>query len=222
MTVELRVFPDAPATLAGFAKGDCEAMTTDNSGLFAERLKLEKPGDAVILPEIISKEPLGPVTRADDMRWHTIVKWVAFALINAEELGVSSKTLPQALQSSKPDVRRLMGVDGALGKMLGLDETWSRRAIEAVGNYAELYERNVGTGSRLGIPRGLNQLWSEGGILYAPPVQIGPQLLQGAPAKAWARAAERIQDGSMDGTSAAARAALIATTWIPQSASSAT
>ncbi len=171
MTVELRVYPDAPATLGGFAKGDCEAMTTDNSGLFAERLKLEKPGDAVILPEIISKEPLGPVTRADDMRWHTIVKWVSFALINAEELGVSSKTLPQALQSAKPDVRRLMGVDGGLGKMLGLDDAWSRRAIEAVGNYAELYERNVGTGSRLGIPRGLNQLWSEGGILYAPPVR---------------------------------------------------
>ncbi len=171
MSVELKVYPDSAATLGGFAKGDCEAMTTDNSGLFAERLKLEKPGDAIILPEIISKEPLGPVTRADDLRWHTIVKWVTFALINAEELGVSSKTLPQALQSTKPDVRRLVGVDGGFGRMLGLDDQWSRRAIEAVGNYAELYERNVGIGSRLGIPRGLNQLWSEGGILYAPPVR---------------------------------------------------
>ncbi len=171
MTVEVRVYPDSAATLGGFAKGDCEAMTTDNSGLFAERLKLEKPADAVILPEIISKEPLGPVTRADDLRWHNVVKWVAFALVNAEELGVSSKTLPQALQSNKPDVRRLLGIEGGLGKMLGLEDAWARRAIEAVGNYAELYERNVGTGSRLGIPRGLNQLWSEGGILYAPPVR---------------------------------------------------
>jgi general L-amino acid transport system substrate-binding protein len=171
MTVELKVFPDAAATLAGFTKGECEAMTTDNSGLFAERLKLEKPSDAVILPDIISKEPLGPVTRADDMRWHMIVKWVAFALINAEELGVSSKTLTAAAQSNKPDVRRLIGAEGGLGKMLGLSDDWARRAIESVGNYAELYERNVGTGSRLGIPRGLNQLWSEGGILFAPPLR---------------------------------------------------
>ncbi len=111
------------------------------------------------------------MTRADDLRWHNIVKWVAFALINAEELGVSQKNLPQALQSNKPDVRRFLGIEGGLGKMLGLDETWSRRVIEAVGNFAELYERNVGTGSRLGIPRGLNQLWSEGGILYAPPLR---------------------------------------------------
>jgi general L-amino acid transport system substrate-binding protein len=171
MTVEIKVYPDSAATLAGFARSECEAMTTDNSGLFAERLKLEKPGDAVILPDIISKEPLGPVTRADDMRWHNIVKWVAFTLINAEELGVSSKTLPEALRSNKPDVRRLLGVEGGLGKMLGLQDDWGRRVIEAVGNYAELYERNVGTGSRLGIPRGLNQLWNEGGILYAPPVR---------------------------------------------------
>lgn len=171
MTVEIKVFPDAPATLAGFVKGECEAMTSDNSGLFAERLKLEKPADAMILPDIISKEPLGPVTRADDLRWHMVVKWVAFALINAEELGVSTKTMAQALQSNKPDVRRLVGIEGGLGKMLGLPDDWARRAIEAVGNYAELYERNVGTGSRLGIPRGLNQLWSEGGILYAPPLR---------------------------------------------------
>ncbi|OYU49340.1 MAG: amino acid ABC transporter substrate-bindnig protein [Rhizobiales bacterium PAR1] len=171
MSVEIKVYPDAPATLAGFAKSECEAMTTDNSGLFAERLKLEKPGDAVILPDIISKEPLGPVTRADDLRWHNIVKWVAFALINAEELGISSRTLGDAMKSSKPDVMRLLGVEGGLGKMLGLSDDWARRAIEAVGSYAEFYERNVGTGSKLGIPRGLNQLWSEGGILYAPPVR---------------------------------------------------
>lgn len=171
MQVEVKVYADAPATLAAFAKGDCEAMTTDNSGLFAERLKLDRPADAVILPDIISKEPLGPVTRADDLRWHNVVKWVAFALINAEELGVSAKTLADATRSNKPNVRRLVGVEGGLGKMLGLSDDWARRAIEATGNYAELYERNVGTGSRLGIPRGLNQLWSEGGILYAPPAR---------------------------------------------------
>lgn len=171
MTVEIKVYPDSASTLAGFAKGECIAMTTDNSGLFAERLKLDRPAEAIILPDIISKEPLGPVTRGDDLRWHNIVKWVAFALIDAEELGVSAQSLPQALQSNKPDVRRLLGLEGGLGRMLGLEDAWARRAIEAVGNYAELYERNVGTGSRLGIPRGLNQLWSAGGILYAPPVR---------------------------------------------------
>jgi general L-amino acid transport system substrate-binding protein len=171
MTVTVRAYPDAASTLRAFESRDCNVMTTDNSGLFAERLKLSRSGDAVILPDIISKEPLGPVTRADDVAWHNIVKWVNFALINAEELGVSSTNIPEAHRSVKPEVRRFVGIDGDLGRMLGLTADWAVRAVAAVGNYGEIYERNVGTGSRLGIPRGLNQLWNQGGILFAPPVR---------------------------------------------------
>ena len=171
MTVTVRAYPDAASTLRAFESRDCNVMTTDNSGLFAERLKLSRPGDAVILPDIISKEPLGPVTRADDVAWYNIVKWVNFALINAEELGISSTNIPEAQRSVKPEVRRFVGTDGDLGRMLGLSADWAVRAVAAVGNYGEIYERNVGTGSRLGIPRGLNQLWNQGGILFAPPVR---------------------------------------------------
>ena len=171
MTVTVRAYPDAASTLRAFESRDCNVMTTDNSGLFAERLRLSRPGDAVILPDIISKEPLGPVTRADDVAWYNLVKWVNFALINAEELGISSTNIPEAQKSVKPEVRRFVGTDGDLGRMLGLSADWAVRAVAAVGNYGEIYERNVGTGSRLGIPRGLNQLWNQGGILFAPPVR---------------------------------------------------
>jgi general L-amino acid transport system substrate-binding protein len=171
MTVTVRAYPDAASTLRAFESRDCNVMTTDNSGLFAERLRLARPGDAVILPDIISKEPLGPVTRADDVAWYNLVKWVNFALINAEELGISSTNIPEAQKSVKPEVRRFVGTDGDLGRMLGLSADWAVRAVAAVGNYGEIYERNVGTGSRLGIPRGLNQLWNQGGILFAPPVR---------------------------------------------------
>lgn len=168
---KLKVLPDAPATLAAFARKECEVMTTDQSGLFAERLKLERPASAVVLADVISKEPLGPLTRADDVRWHMIVKWVNFALIGAEELGVTSQNISEARTSAKPDVRRLVGTEGGLGPKLGLSDDWAAKAILAVGNYSELYERNIGTRSRLGIPRGLNQLWSNGGILHAPPIR---------------------------------------------------
>jgi general L-amino acid transport system substrate-binding protein len=171
MTAEVIVLPDAAATLAAFAEGRCDVMTTDNSGLFAERLKLPRPQDAVVLPDIVAKEPLGPVTRADDVRWHNVVKWVAFALINAEELGVASTNIEEAKRSAKPEVRRFAGTDGGLGPMLGLPPDWALKVVAAVGNYAEIYERNVGTGSPLGIPRGLNQLWINGGILFAPPMR---------------------------------------------------
>jgi general L-amino acid transport system substrate-binding protein len=171
LPAKLKVLPDAPATLAAFARKECEVMTTDQSGLFAERLKLERPASAVVLADVISKEPLGPLTRADDVRWHMIVKWVNFALIGAEELGVTSQNISEARTSAKPDVRRLVGTEGGLGPKLGLSDDWAAKAILAVGNYAELYERNVGTRSRLGIPRGLNQLWSNGGILHAPPIR---------------------------------------------------
>ncbi|MET0606680.1 MAG: amino acid ABC transporter substrate-binding protein [Beijerinckiaceae bacterium] len=171
MKLEDRPFASAAEALRALESGQCDVLTTDQSQLYAERLKLAKPGDAVILPDVISKEPLGPVTRADDLVWFNIVKWVNFALVNAEELGITSKNVSEAMASTKPDVRRFVGAEGGLGKELGLDNAWAIRAVKAVGNYAEIYERNVGVDSKLGIPRGLNQLWSTGGILYAPPLR---------------------------------------------------
>jgi general L-amino acid transport system substrate-binding protein len=157
--------------IAAYQAGQCNVMTTDESALFAMRQQLAKPGDSMILPDVISKEPLGPVVRQDDIQWFNIVKWVNFALINAEELGVSSKTLDDALKSQKPSVKRLVGTDGDFGKPLGLTQDWATRAIRAVGNYAEVFDRNVGANSKLGIPRGLNELWDNGGIQYAPPIR---------------------------------------------------
>jgi general L-amino acid transport system substrate-binding protein len=171
MKLELVTLPTAAEVVQALDGGRCDAMTTDQSGLYAERLKLARPGEAVILPDVISKEPLGPVTRADDLQWFNVVKWVNFALVNAEELGISTATADEALRSAKPDVRRFVGAEGDLGVKLGLDAAFAVRAVKAVGNYAEVYERNVGARSRLGIPRGLNQLWSMGGILYAPPMR---------------------------------------------------
>ena len=171
MTYEEKAFAGAGELLAAFESGQCDVMTRDQSALYAERLKLARPGEAVILPDVISKEPLGPVTRADDLAWFNLVKWINFALVNAEELGISSASAGEAMASTKPDVRRFVGADGDLGRKLGLDNQWSIRAVRAVGNYAEIYERNVGVKSKLGIPRGLNQLWSMGGILYAPPLR---------------------------------------------------
>jgi general L-amino acid transport system substrate-binding protein len=161
----------ADAMIAAYQAGQCNVLTTDASGLFAMRQQLAKPGDSMILPDIISKEPLGPVVRQDDMQWFNIVKWVNFAMINAEELGVSSKTIDDALKSQKPAVKRLVGTEGDFGKPFGLTQDWAVRVIRGVGNYAEVFDRNVGAHSKLGIPRGLNELWSNGGIQYAPPIR---------------------------------------------------
>jgi general L-amino acid transport system substrate-binding protein len=171
MTYEERVFPSAASALEGFRSGQCNVLTKDQSALYAERLKLSQPADAVILPDVISKEPLGPATRADDFAWFNVVRWVNFALVNAEELGITAANASEAAGSRKPDVRRFAGVEGDLGGLLGLEKDWAIRAVRAGGNYSEIYERNVGVKSRLGIPRGINQLWSGGGILYAPPIR---------------------------------------------------
>jgi general L-amino acid transport system substrate-binding protein len=171
MTYEENAFPSAAAAFEAFQSGQCNVLTRDQSALYAERLRLPRPVDAVILPDVISKEPLGPVTRADDFAWFNIVKWVDFALVNAEELGITEGNAGEAAGSGKPDVHRFAGAEGRLGHMLGLEDDWAIRAVRAGGNYAEIYERNVGVKSRLGIPRGLNQLWSMGGILYAPPLR---------------------------------------------------
>ncbi len=157
--------------VSDYLAGKCDTLSTDESQLFALRSQFPKPGDHMILPDVISKEPLGPVVRQDDMQWFNIVKWVNFALLDAEELGVGSKTIDDALKSEKPAVKRLVGVDGDFGKPLGLSNAWAANAIRAVGNYGEVFDRNVGAHTKLGIPRGLNELWDNGGIQYAPPIR---------------------------------------------------
>jgi len=168
---ELVEAPTVADVVANYLSGKCDTLTTDSSQLFSLRSQFPKPSDHMILPDIISKEPLSPVVRQDDMQWFNIVKWVNFALIDAEELGVGSKTLEEALKSQKPAVKRLVGAEGDFGKGLGLSNAWAAQAIKAVGNYGEMFDRNVGVNSKLGIPRGLNELWSNGGIQYAPPIR---------------------------------------------------
>jgi general L-amino acid transport system substrate-binding protein len=157
--------------LKAYDGGQCDVLTADVSQLYALRLRLTKPAEHVILPDVISKEPLAPVVRQRDDDWLLIVKWAVYAMINAEELGVTSQNIDQALKSKKPDVMRLVGTEGAYGEELGLTRDWAARIIRHVGNYGEVYDRNVGEGSKLKIPRGLNQLWSAGGIQYAPPIR---------------------------------------------------
>lgn len=168
---EEKAFPSAAEAFTAFETGQCDALTRDQSALYGERLRLARPAEAVVLPDVVSREPLGPAVRNDDFAWFTVVKWVNFALINAEELGISAANADEALQSQKPDVRRFTGAEGGFGKALGLDPDWAIRTVKTVGNYADIYERNLGSGSPLAIPRGLNQLWSFGGILYVPPVR---------------------------------------------------
>jgi general L-amino acid transport system substrate-binding protein len=154
-----------------YERGQCDVLTSDVSRLYALRLKLSKPNEHVILPDVISKEPLAPVVRQKDDDWFLIVKWTFYAMVNAEELGINSRNIDEALKSTKPDVMRFVGKEGAYGEELGLTKDWAVRIIRHVGNYGEVYERNVGVESDLGIPRGLNELWNAGGILYAPPIR---------------------------------------------------
>lgn len=151
--------------------GACDVFSTDVSALYVQKMRLAEPAKAVILPDVISKEPFGPVVRADDVRWFNVVKWVNYALIGAEELGITKARADEASQSKKPMVRRFVGAEGGLGAALGLDDGWALRAVKAVGHYGEIFEANLGSKSPLGIPRGLNQSWANGGILYAPPVR---------------------------------------------------
>lgn len=171
MSYEAIVTASPAESIAAYAEGRCNVLTSDMSQLYAERLKLKDADEHIVLPDAISKEPLGPAVRMDDPAWATLVKWVYFALLNAEELGISSDTLGEAAASEKPEVKRFMGVDGAFGEEMGLSKDWAARAVGAAGNYAEIYERNLGVDSPLGIPRGMNQLWSRGGIQYAPPIR---------------------------------------------------
>jgi general L-amino acid transport system substrate-binding protein len=163
--------PKLDEVVKAYESGKCDTFTADVSQLYALRLNLPKPDDHVILPDVISKEPLAPVVRQRDDDWMMIVKWTLYAMINAEELGVTSQNIDEALKSKKPDVRRLVGAEGTYGEDLGLTKDWAVRIIRHVGNYGEVYERNVGSESKLHIPRGLNQLWNAGGIQYAPPIR---------------------------------------------------
>ena len=171
MKYEVIAFAGADETVKAYESGRCDVYTTDVSGLYAERLKLANPADHVVLPEVISKEPLGPMVRHGDDQWFDIVKWTLFALVTAEELGVTQANVDEMAKSDKPEFKRAFGTDGNLGEQLGLTKDWFSRIVKAVGNYGEVYERNVGAGSKLGIARGLNKLWNQGGIQYAPPIR---------------------------------------------------
>jgi general L-amino acid transport system substrate-binding protein len=164
-------FATANEAVKAYDAGRCDSYTTDASGLYAERLRLAGPNDHIILPEIISKEPLGPAVRHGDDQWFDIVKWTLFAMINAEELNINSKNVDEMLKSTNPDVKRLLGTEGNYGEQLGLSKDWAARIIKLVGNYGESFERNVGAGSPLKIDRGLNKLWNKGGVQYAPPIR---------------------------------------------------
>jgi general L-amino acid transport system substrate-binding protein len=171
MPLKILQYGTAEESRKAYDDRKCDVLTSDISQLYAERLKLAAPDSHIILPEVISKEPLGPAVRQGDDQWFNLVKWTLYALINAEELGVKSATVDDALKSPDPNIRRLVGTEGEFGQQLGLANDWALRAVRATGNYGEIYERNVGAQSRLGIPRGLNALWTRGGIQYAPPVR---------------------------------------------------
>ena len=160
--------------LTNYVAGRCDVYTTDVSGLASTRSKLDNPADHVVLPEVISKEPLGGAVRHGDDQWADIGKWVVNALIAAEEMGVTSKNVKNLASGSEgklPAINRLTGTEGEMGAMLGLSADWAVRAIAAVGNYGEIFERNIGESTPLGLSRGVNAQWKDGGILYAAPIR---------------------------------------------------
>jgi general L-amino acid transport system substrate-binding protein len=165
------VFEQLTETNQAYDSGRCDALTTDASGLYATRLQFANPDEHVVLPTIISKEPLGPVVRAGDDAWLDIVRWTHFALLNAEELGVTQANLEEMKNSENPEIRRLVGTEGTFGEGIGLTNDWAANIIKAVGNYGEIFERNIGQGSELKIERGLNALWNQGGLQYGPPIR---------------------------------------------------
>ena len=171
MQYNLVAFEKEEEVEAAYSSGRCDALTTDASGLYSIRLTLQNADEHIVLPEIISKEPLGPVVRQGDDQWFNIVKWTHFALLNAEEGGVTQANVDQMKTSPNQDVRRLLGVDGTFGEGIGLTNDWAYNVIKQMGNYGEIFDRNIGAGSKLQIARGLNALWSKGGIQYAPPIR---------------------------------------------------
>ncbi|MFZ1814229.1 MAG: amino acid ABC transporter substrate-binding protein [Rhizobiaceae bacterium] len=171
MEYEIVAFEKADEVVAAYDAGRCDVYTTDQSGLYAQRLKLTNPGEHVVLPEIISKEPLGPVVRQGDDQWFNIVKWTHYAMINAEELGVTKANAADMKTSDNPEVKRLLGTEGEFGTALGIGNDWAFNIVSQVGNYSEIFEANVGPNTDLAIARGTNALWSKGGLQYAPPIR---------------------------------------------------
>ncbi len=171
MSYEPVLYDTADQTAAGFEAGRCDILTSDQSQLYALRLQLSDPDSAVVLPEVISKEPLAPVVRQGDDVLYNIVKWVLFAKVNAEEMGITSENVDEMKESNDPAVQRILGTSGNMGELLRIENDWAYNIIKQVGNYGEVFDRTVGTGSPLNIERGLNALWTEGGLQYAPPIR---------------------------------------------------
>jgi general L-amino acid transport system substrate-binding protein len=166
------VFERPDEVRAAYEQGRCDTYTTDQSGLYAQRTGLANPDEHIILPEVISKEPLGPGVRHGDNEWGDLVRWTLYAMLEAEELGISSENVDDLkANSTNPNVRRLLGVEGDMGQGLGVPNDWGYQVIKQVGNYGEMFERNVGTSTPLKIERGLNALWTNGGLQYAMPVR---------------------------------------------------
>jgi general L-amino acid transport system substrate-binding protein len=177
MDYKVVAFEKNEEVLAAYQDGRCDVFTTDQSGLYADKLKFANPDEHVVLPEIISKEPLGPLVRQGDDAWFNVVKWTYFALLNSEELGVTSANVGDMMTSANPEIQRLLGVKNAdgtaagFGTGIGVDEEWVANIVKAVGNYGEIFERNVGLNTPLKIARGKNALWNAGGLQYAPPIR---------------------------------------------------
>lgn len=172
MDYQLVTFQSIDDTVKAYESKRCDALTTDMSQLVSYRLKMAEPDAHMLLPGVISKEPLGPYVRQGDDEWFDIVRWTVFAMVNAEELGVTKANVDDlAANSDNPEIRRLLGLDGEFGKTLGLTNDWVARIVRHVGNYGESFDRNLGTGSPMQLPRGVNALWSQGGIQFAPPIR---------------------------------------------------
>jgi general L-amino acid transport system substrate-binding protein len=171
MSLKTVTFATLDEAIKAYDSSRCDAFTTDSSGLYGTRLQLADPNANIVLPEIISKEPLSPAVRQGDDSWEDLVRWTHFAMIDAEELGVNQHNVDDMLKSDAPDIRRLLGVEGQFGTALGLSNDWAYRIVKLVGNYGESFERNVGQGSPLKIARGLNALWTKGGLQYGLPIR---------------------------------------------------
>jgi general L-amino acid transport system substrate-binding protein len=177
MKYQVVAIEDSNQVRQAYDEGRCDIFTTDQSGLYAERLSLKNPEEHIVLPEIISKEPLGPVVRQGDDAWFNVIKWTYYALLNAEELGITQANVEEMKASPNPEIKRVLGVkndDGSaagFGPGIGLDEEWIVNIVKATGNYGEIFERNVGANTPLKIARGKNALWRDGGLQYAPPIR---------------------------------------------------
>jgi general L-amino acid transport system substrate-binding protein len=171
MSLKSVTFATGDEAIKAYDSGRCDAYTTDSSGLYGERVLLSNPNDNIVLPEIISKEPLSPAVRQGDDNWEDIVRWVHYAMVDAEELGVSKTNIDDQMKSPNPEIRRMLGVEGQFGEAMGLTNDWAVRILKTIGNYGESFERTVGQGSPLKIARGINALWTKGGLQYGLPIR---------------------------------------------------